>query len=167
MKLSLQSLFLITALFPLSLMAKDFNVERLAAIDAIKKATIVNNEVNTIKFRREIMGQAGLNLYVIFLSDKGQPIDYFMTDGKCSSSKKHLVNKYKKKTGYTGKDSDGDRKLGDFFIKGAGVDGTHGSSTPYIYCLTPDGKYKQWGGRYYISSAPLELSIKPMVTKKV
>ena len=42
-------------------------------------------------------------------------------------------------------------------------DGTHGKSDEYIYCKTVDGKYKQWNGDRYISNAPIELTIKPLV----
>lgn len=144
--------------------AKTFEHERAKAIEALSK-NLVTHEINNIHFRREVFGRPGLNLYVVFISNKGQPFDYFVTDGKCSSSKKHLISKQAFKEGQRGIDSDGYSVYGDFVLKKAGVDGTYGSSTPYVYCKTTDGKYKQWNGRTYISDAPLELSIQPLLSK--
>ena len=125
--------------------------------------TMQTNEIEMIAWRRHLMGQPGLQLYVIFFNQKGQPIDYFVTDGKCSSSNKRLIEPWKFVRGQTGVSSKGNYVEGDFFMKAASLDGTHGSSDPYIYCKTADGKYKQWNGEYYASNSPIELVIKPLV----
>ncbi len=115
--------------------------------------TLEPNEINNIRDRRKVMGQPGLQMYVVFLSKSGQPIDYFVTDGKCVSSKKRL----------TSTDRLVDYGANAVVVPAPSEDGTYGSSAPYIYCWTADGKYKQWNGQYYASTAPIELTIKPLV----
>ena len=116
-------------------------------------ATIDPNEIEMIKYRRILMGQPGLQLYVILMSQSGQPIHYFVTEGKCVSSKKRLTPTHKLV----------DPGRNAVVVKAPSEDGTHGSSAPYIYCKTADGKYIQWNGDYYASNSPIELVIKPLV----
>lgn len=111
------------------------------------------NEINMIKERRIMNGRPGLQMYVILLSKGGQPIDYFVTQGKCTSSQKRLTPTHRLVD--TGPNS--------LVVKAPSEDGTFGTSAPYIYCKTVDGKYKQWNGNYYASDKPIELSIKPLV----
>ncbi len=125
--------------------------------------TLEAHEVNMIEYRRSLMGQPGLQLYVVFFNDLGQPIDYFVTNGKCTSANKRLLQSWKFEFGQTGRNSDG-ALYGDFVMPAASLDGTYGSSDDYIYCKTADGKYKQWSGRYYASDTPIELTIKPLIT---
>ena len=115
--------------------------------------TLEPNEINSIRDRRILMGAPGLQMYVVFLSKSGQPIDYFVVDGKCVSSQKRLTPTHKLV----------DAGPNSVVVKAPAEDGTYGSSAPYIYCFTVDGKYKQWNGQYYASTAPLELTIKPLV----
>jgi hypothetical protein len=124
--------------------------------------TLEPHEVKMIEYRRRLMGQPGLQLYVIFFNDMGQPIDYFVTDGKCTSANKELLRSWKFVRGQTGSDDDG-AVYGDFVMRAAGLDGTYGGSGDYVYCKTADGKYKQWSGRYYVSDAPIELTGKTLV----
>ena len=135
---------------------------REAAVQAAE-ATLVPHEINTILWRRELMGKPGLQFYVVFFNSTGQPIDYFMTQGKCSSSNKRLTKSWKFNRGQTGIDGDGHAVQGDFVFPVSDIDGTHGRSDTYVFCKTVDGKYKQWNGRYYLSDAPIELTIKPLV----
>lgn len=115
--------------------------------------TLEPNEINSIRDRRILMGQPGLLMYVAFLSRSGQPIDYFVVDGKCVSSKKRLSPTQVLT----------DPGANAVVITAPSEDGTYGSSGSYIYCFTVDGKYKQWNGKYYASTAPVELTIKPLV----
>ncbi len=137
-------------------------VDRLAELakKAAKEAaelTIDPHEINMIEYRRDLMGKAGLQLYVIFMNDMGQPVDYFVTDGKCTSSNKRLTDGTKIVSGDRGS------YTGNVDVPAASEDGTHGESDEYIYCRTVDGKYKQWNGDYYVSDFPIELTIKPLV----
>ena len=120
-------------------------------------ATIDPHEIKAIERRRKLMGQPGLQLYVVFLNDMGQPIDYFVTDGKCTSSGKRLTPTT------TAVKGDRGSYYGYFAVPARSEDGTHGKSDEYIYCKTVDGKYKQWNGDYYASNAPIELTIKPLI----
>ncbi len=116
--------------------------------------TIEPNEIEMIKYRRILNGKTNLQMYVVFLSRSGQPIEYFVTAGKCVSSHKRLTPTHK--LVHTGPNS--------LVMRAVGEDGTYGSSSPYIYCRTVDDKYKQWNGRYYVSDSPIELTIVPLVT---
>jgi len=143
-------------------------VDRLAEIaeQAAQEAaaqTTDPHEIKMIEYKRELMGKPGLQMYIVFLNDMGQPIDYFMTQGKCSSSNKRLTKSWKFNRGQTGIDGDGHAVQGDFVFPVSDIDGTHGRSDTYVFCKTVDGKYKQWNGRYYLSDAPIELTIKPLV----
>ncbi|MDP2593993.1 MAG: hypothetical protein Q8P36_01490 [bacterium] len=119
--------------------------------------TIEPHEINNIERRRTLMGKPGLVQYVVFMSKSGQPIEYFVADGKCTSSDKRLTPGERLVRG------DGGEWNADFVMKSASEDGTYGHSSPYIYCKTVDGKYKQWNGQYYASDYPIELTIKPIV----
>ncbi len=141
-------------------------VDRLAAIaqQAAQEAAAQTSdpqEIKMIEWRRELMGKPGLQMYVIFINDIGQPIDYFTTKSKCTSSNKRLTNATALVKGDRGSYS------GLFDVPAASEDGTYGQSDEYIYCRTVDGKYKQWNGDYYISDRPIELTIKPLVVNIV
>jgi len=127
------------------------------AAEEAAAATVDAHEIKMIQYRRRLMGKPGLQLYVIFLNDMGQPIDYFVTTGKCTSSNKRLINPTRFAKGDKGS------YYGYFAVPAPGDDGTFGDSDEYIYCKTADGKYKQWNGDYLISDAPLEITIKPLV----
>ena len=127
------------------------------AAEEAAAATIEPHEIKMIEYRRGVMGKPGLQLYVVFLNDMGQPIDYFVTEGKCSSSNKRLTDS----TAFV----QGDRGsyYGYFDVPAASEDGTYGESDEYVFCRTVDGKYKQWNGDRLISDQPIELTIKPLV----
>lgn len=128
-----------------------------AAAQRAAAATVDPHEIKMIERRRTLMGKPGLQLYVVFLNDMGQPIEYFVTDGKCTSSGKRLTPGEQVVRG------DGGSTYKYFVLPARSEDGTHGDSDEYIYCKTVDGKYKQWNGDYYVSDAPVELTIKPLV----
>ncbi len=115
--------------------------------------TVEPNEIDMIKYRRILNGKPGLQMYVVLLSRSGQPIDYFVTKGKCTSSEKRLTPTHR--LAHPGPN--------DVVVKAPSEDGTFGSSSPYIYCRTVNDQYKQWNGRYYVSDSPIELTIKPLV----
>lgn len=131
-----------------------------AAADRAAEATAEPWEIEMITWRRGLMGRTGLSFYVVFINDAGQPIDYFATDGKCTSSNKRLIPDQKVS-------SEGGAWSDDVLISAPSEDGTSGSSDEYIYCFTVDGKYKQWNGDYYASDSPIELTIKPLVVSIV
>lgn len=139
-------------------------VDRLAALaeaaakDAAEQTTDPH-EIKMIEYKRALMGKPGLQMYIVFLNDMGQPIDYFVTEGKCSSSNKRLTDPTKIVEGDRGS------YIGNFDVPGPSEDGTYGESDEYIYCKTVDGKYKQWNGDYLKSDKPFELTIKPLVVK--
>ena len=142
---------------------RDLSKDAREAAARVAEATLVPHEVNTILWRRELMGKPGLQFYVVFFNSTGQPIDYFVTQGKCSSSNKRLTKPWRYERGQTGVNSDGYAVYGDFVLPASDIDGTNGRTDTYVYCKTVDGKFKQWNGRYYLSDVPIELTIKPLV----
>lgn len=142
---------------------KNLENEAREAAARVAEATLEPNEINTIFWRNELMGKPGLQFYVIFFNNTGQPVDYFVTKGKCSSSNKRLTKPWHYERGQTGVNKDYNYVEGDFVLPSSGIDGTHGHSDTYVFCKTVDGKYKQWNGRYYLSDVPIELIIKPLV----
>ncbi len=139
-------------------------VDRLAALAkaAAKDAaqlTTDPHEIKMIEYKRDLMGKPGLQMYVVFLNDMGQPIDYFTTKGKCSSSNKRLTDPTKIVEGDRGS------YRGSFDVPGPSTDGTYGESDEYIFCRTVDEKYKQWNGEYLMSDKPFELTIKPLIVQ--
>ncbi len=142
---------------------KSLQQKGAAAANRVATETLEPNEIEMIEWRRQLMGRPGLQFFVVFLNDKGQPVDYFVTRGKCSSSGKRLTASWKFTRGQTGVDSDGHSVHGDFVLPRPAEDGMSGATDEYVYCRTVDGKYKQWNGRYYLSDAPIELTIKPLV----
>ena len=133
--------------------------ERSAANDVAK------GEIEMIEYRRTLMGRPGLILYVVFFNDVGQPVDYFVTAGKCTSSTKRLTKSWRFKQGQVGVNDKGEARYGDFVLPRPDLDGVHGSSDHYIFCRTVDGKYKQWSGKYYASDVPIEITIKPLAVE--
>lgn len=167
-KITAVAVFCLIFTTQLALAQYDNNIDRLeklarAAAERAANSALDDSEIKTISYRRELMSRPGLQFYVIFFNDMGQPMDYFVTSGKCSSANKRLTQSWKFVDGQTGKDSDGNSVYGDFDVPTASEDGTFGKSDEYVYCKTVDGKYKQWNGRYYISDAPIELTIKSFV----
>lgn len=134
---------------------KRLEEEALARGQRAAAETIEPNEIEAIKARRILMGRVGLQMYVVLLSKSGQPIDYFVTTGKCVSSEKRLTPGQKLV----------DVGPNSLVLKAPSEDGTHGSSSPYIYCKTVDGRYRQWNGSYYASDKPIELTVKPLVVQ--
>ncbi len=139
-------------------------VDRLAQLaeQAAREAaelTTDPHEIKMIEYKRNLMGKPGLQMYVVFLNDMGQPIDYFVVEGKCSSSNKRLTDPTRIVQGDRGS------YTGAFDVPGPSEDGTYGESDEYIYCKTVDGKYKQWNGDYLMSDKPFELTIKPLVVQ--
>jgi hypothetical protein len=139
-------------------------VDQLAAIAEaaakdVAEQTTDPHEIKMIEYKRNLMGKPGLQMYVVFLNDMGQPIDYFIVKGKCSSSNKRLTDPTQIVEGDRGS------YTGYFDVPGPGVDGTYGESDEYIFCKTVDGKYKQWNGEYLQSDYPFELTIKPLIVK--
>lgn len=152
-----------TAPKPESPMARLARLDDAAAAE-VAKETLAPNEINMIKYRRALMGRPGVQFYVVFFNHFGQPVDYFVTQGKCTSSKKRLIRPWKYTEGQQGTHGKyNEPTYAQFVTPSSGLDGTFGASDPYIYCRTVDGKYKQWNGHVLISDAPLEVHIKPIV----
>jgi hypothetical protein len=136
------------------------NQEAQRAAENAAAQTLEPHEIRNIERRRILMGQPGLTMYVVFLNNAGQPIHYFTTAGKCTSSGKRLTqDQVLERLMY----SDGTRSTNWAQVRGPSEDGTYGTSDAYIYCFTSSGAYVQWSGDYLASDRPFELRVPPLV----
>lgn len=116
-----------------------------------------NAEIDNIKRRLELTSDPGAVGFIVLLNQSGQPIAYYGVKGKVTSSGKRLTRADEI---WSTASSEG--------IRGAASDeGTFGSSDPYIYFWTAEGRYVQWSGEYIYSDKPLRLSVKPLVVSAV
>ncbi len=136
-----------------------------AAAEAQRSAT-ASSEIANIKNRRELYGKPGVISYAVLLSRSGQVVMYLTVDGKCTSSKKRIEKPEEEKVITYGEDGKGNPKYKSVAIARQSDDGTFGSSAPYLYCFTADGRYIQWSGNYFLSDKPIELTTKPVVITK-
>jgi hypothetical protein len=116
-----------------------------------------NAEIDNIKKRLELTSDPGLMGYIVLLNESGQPIIYETVLGKVTSGSKRLTKPY---AYVTGTQSNFKKTM---LVPAPSDEGTHGSSNPYIYYWTTDGKYRQWSGDYLYSDKPFRLRIKPLV----
>ena len=130
------------------------------ALKAAESITFTANaEIDNIKRRLELTSDPGLVGYVVLFNDVGTPILYTGVIGKITSSGKRLTPKQEMRSGDRG------NYFGDFVVDAPSDEGTHGSSSPYIYFWTPSGQYIQWSGNYLYSDKPLRLDSTAVVVK--
>jgi hypothetical protein len=136
------------------------NQEAQRAAENAAAQTLEPHEIRNIERRRILMGQPGLTMYVVFLNSAGQPIYYFTTAGKCTSSGKRLTQDQVVERLRT---ANGNLSESWSVVRGPSEDGTYGNSDQYIYCFTSSGAYVQWSGEYLASDRPFELRVPPLV----
>ena len=117
-----------------------------------------NAEIENIQKRLEITSSPGKIGYVVLLNEAGQPILYTSVKGKLTSGSKRLTKPYDiVVAGGTG--THYEWKV----VPAPSDEGTHGSSSPYIYFWTHEDRYVQWSGDYLYSDQPIRLRVKPLV----
>lgn len=95
----------------------------------------------------------------IYLVSFGKVMSFYTVKGKITSGGKRLTS------ADTQVDSATDNS--SLVMDAPELDGTYGSSAPYIYFWTTDGAYIQWSGDYMLSDQPLSLATAPELTMPV
>lgn len=126
-----------------------------AAAESIKFTE--NAEIDNIKRRLELTSDPGLTGFVMLINEMGQPVLYAGVKGKITSSGKRLTHPQQLIRGDRGEWN------GDFVVMAPSDEGTHGSSSPYVFFWTTSGQYIQWNGKYLYSDKPFRLTVEPLV----
>lgn len=97
----------------------------------------------------------------IYLVNYGRVMAFYTVKGKITSGNKRLTSGQQiiQDSGYN---------QGSFSVIDAPeLDGTYGSSAPYVYFWTTDGVYVQWSGDYMLVDQPLQLTSQPELIRTV
>lgn len=97
----------------------------------------------------------------IYLVNFGRVMSFYVIKGKITSSGKRLT------AGERFVQCDGGEYTADCQTESPELDGTYGTSAPYIYFWTTDNVYIQWSGDYMLADQPLHLSSQPELTREV
>lgn len=104
----------------------------------------------------------------IYLVSYGRVMAFYTIKGKVTSGSKRLTAQS------VSVDSCGNIAgigqslcTGSFNVEQPELDGTYGSSNPYVYFWTTSGAYIQWSGDYMLADQPLQLSTAPELTMTV
>lgn len=96
----------------------------------------------------------------IYLISYGRVMSYFVVKGKVTSSGKRLTPGNQVAYQDMGTPD-------NVVIEAPELDGTYGSSAPYIFFWTTDGTYVQWSGDYMLTDQPLQLATQPDLVRTV
>lgn len=97
----------------------------------------------------------------IYLVSYGRVMAYYVVKGKITSGNKRLTPNSQVvetpccNTPYTQ------------VVDSPELDGTYGSSAPYIFFWTTDGTYVQWSGDYMLTDQPMQLATQPDIVRNV
>lgn len=116
-----------------------------------------NAEIENIKARLELTSKPGILGFITLMNAAGQPIAYYSVKGKITSGGKRLTKPVKLHHVDRGEFN------GTALGPAPSDEGTWGSSSPYVYFWTTDGRYIQWSGDYLYSDQPYRLNVEPLV----
>lgn len=97
----------------------------------------------------------------IYLVSFGKVMAFYTVKGKVTSGSKRLTANDQLV------DDGSDYQAGQHVVSAPELDGTYGSSDPYIYFWTTDGTYVQWNGEYMMADQPLQLTTQPELVRSV
>lgn len=98
----------------------------------------------------------------IYLVSFGKVMSFYTVKGKITSGTKRLTASQQQIDS-----TDCGSGQCELTLDAPELDGTYGSSSPYIYFWTTDGAYIQWSGDYMLADQPLQLSTQPELTRTV
>ncbi len=106
----------------------------------------------------------------IYLTSYGKVMAFYTVKGKITSGNKRMTPQ-----SVTVDDCGGIMGVGINTSCTSGIgsveqpelDGTYGTSNPYIYFWTTDGAYVQWNGEYMLSDQPLKLTTTPELIREI
>ena len=117
-----------------------------------------------IKKRLETFDEPNKVSY-IYLINYGRVMAFYAIKGKVTSGGKRLTSTQQEIKQYA---DCGQYGCDHFSIMEAPeLDGSYGSSTPYIFFWTTDGVYVQWSGDYMLVDQPLKLSSHPELVREI
>lgn len=97
----------------------------------------------------------------IYLVSFGRVMSFYTIKGKITSGNKRLSSTQRLIN------CDKGEYNGDCEMESPELDGTYGSSAPYVFFWTTDGVYVQWSGDYMLVDQPLKLSTQPELVREV
>jgi hypothetical protein len=98
---------------------------------SLSKEGYTAEQIN-VKRRIELGSDPNKIWWIYCLTDTGQVVFYGAVKGKVTSSEKRLALITK--------------------------DGTDGESDKYVYWFTPSGTYRQWNGKYFLTSEEVKIN---------
>ena len=98
----------------------------------------------------------------IYLTSYGKVMAFYTVKGKITSGNKRLTST-ERQVDWQNCNSCNTSAL----IESPELDGTYGSSNPYIFFWTTDGTYVQWNGEYMLADQPLKLSTPPELVREI
>lgn len=117
-------------------------------------------ERKNIKKRLEIFSNESKVSY-IYLINYGRIMAFYTIKGKVTSGSKRLTSSQRKIS------IDCGQYCNETLAESPELDGTYGSSNPYIFFWTTDGTYVQWSGDYMLVDQPLQLTSQPELVRQV
>ena len=117
-------------------------------------------ERKNIKRRLETWSNENKVSY-IYLISYGKVMAFHVVKGKITSGQKRLTATDRLVGCDTGEWD------GDCNMESPELDGTYGSSSPYIFFWTTDGTYVQWNGEYMLADQPLQLTTQPELVRQI
>jgi len=106
----------------------------------------------------------------IYLTSYGHIMAFYTVKGKVTSGGKRLTAQSVTVDGdgnVAGVNQNVYNSTGSYNVEQPELDGTYGSSSPYIFFWTTDGTYVQWNGEYMLSDNPLQLNETPVMVRSV
>lgn len=96
----------------------------------------------------------------IYLINYGRVMAFYTIKGKITSGGKRLTSSQRQiDTQFSSPST--------VVMESPELDGTYGSSAPYVYFWTTDGVYVQWSGDYMLVDQPLQLTSQPELIRNV
>ena len=96
----------------------------------------------------------------IYLVSYGRVMAYYVVKGKITSGNKRLTPQNQVAYQDIGSPD-------NVVVEAPELDGTYGSSNPYVYFWTTDGTYVQWSGDYMLTDQPMQLATQPDLVRTV
>lgn len=121
-----------------------------------------------IKKRLETFDQPNKVSY-IYLISFGKVMSFYTIKGKVTSGGKRLTAQTVNIDNCGNVTNVGIQTpcSGSYSVERPELDGTYGSSNPYIFFWTTDGVYVQWSGDYMLVDQPLQLTTQPELVRTI
>lgn len=124
---------------------------------------ILNNSLERRNIKKRLQTFEDENkITYIYLVNYGKVMAFYTVKGKITSGNKRLTSVQQQVDSKWC--SSGNCQM---TMEAPELDGTYGSSSPYIFFWTTDGVYVQWSGDYMLADQPLKLTQQPELVQQV